>query len=58
VELGNCLDIVEVLNNDGTFDDAKKLLDDQGHSGMSFGLVCAMVSEFCDRGNEFVDYVK
>jgi len=57
MELGNCLDIVKVLNNDGTFDDAKRLLEDQGHSGMSFGLVCAMIREFCDKGNEFVEYV-
>jgi len=58
MELGNCLDIVETLNNNGTFEDAKKLLEDQNHSGMSFGLVCAMISEFCDRGTEFVEYVK
>ncbi|MCL1696347.1 hypothetical protein [Lysinibacillus sp. BPa_S21] len=57
MELGSCLDIVKVLNNDGSFDDAKKLLEDQGHSGMSFGLVCAMVREFSDKGNEFVEYV-
>ena len=58
MELGNCLDIVEVLKNNGTLDEAKNIIEHQGHSGMSFSLVCAMVKEFCDRGNEFVEYVR
>ncbi|CAM3632312.1 hypothetical protein [Mesobacillus zeae] len=58
MELGNCLDIVKILNNNGTLDEAKEVIENQGHSGMSFGLVCAMIKEFCDRGNEFVNYVK
>ena len=37
---------------------AKKEIENQNHSGMSFGLVCAMVKEFCSRGQEFVEYVK
>ncbi|EES49497.1 hypothetical protein NE172_01900 [Clostridium botulinum] len=58
MELGCCLDIVKILNNNGTLDEAKKKIESQGHSGMSFGLVCSMVKEFCDRGNEFVNYVR
>jgi hypothetical protein len=58
MELGCCLDIVEILNNDGTLNQAKEKIVSQGHSGMSFGLVCSMVREFCDRGSEFVKYVK
>jgi hypothetical protein len=58
MELGCCLDIVKILNNGGTLDEAKEEIMSQGHSGMSFGLVCSMVREFCDRGKEFVDYVK
>lgn len=58
MELGACLDIVNVLNNNGTLDEAKETIESQGHSGMSFGLVCAMVKEFSDRGNEFVEYVR
>lgn len=58
MELGCCLDIVKILNNNGTLDEAKKMIEDQNHSGMSFGLVCSMVKEFCDRGQEFVEYVK
>lgn len=58
MELGCCLDIVKILNNNGTLDEAKKEIEGQGHSGMSFGLVCLMVKEFSDRGAEFVNYVR
>ena len=61
MELGCCLDIVKILNilnNNGTLDEAKVMIESQSHSGMSFRLVCSMVREFCDRGNEFVEYVK
>ena len=35
-----------------------KIIDDQNHSGMSFGLVRAMVKAFCDRGEEFANFCK
>lgn len=58
MELGACLDIVSILNNNGTLDEAKEKIENQDHSGMSFGLVCAMVKEFSNRGHEFVGYVR
>ncbi len=58
MELGCCLDIVKILNDNGTLDEAKEKIESQDHSGMSYGLVCSMVMEFCDRGQEFVEYVK
>lgn len=58
MELGNCLDIVLELNNGCTLDEAKAIIESQGHSGISFGLVCSMVKSFCDRGDEFVNYVR
>jgi hypothetical protein len=58
MELGCCLDIAKILNNGGSLDEAKEKIESQGHSGMSFGLVCSMVKSFCDRGQEFIDYVK
>ena len=58
MELQMCLDIVIELNNNCTLEDAKAIIESQGHSGMSFGLVCAMVKSFCNRGGEFVKYVK
>lgn len=57
-ELGACLDIVEQLNNNCDFEQAKMTIEEQGHSGMSFGLVCSMIKEFCERGNEFVKYAR
>lgn len=58
MELKCCLDIVIELNNGCSLDDAKAIIESQGHSGMSFGLVCSMVKSFCDRGVEFVSYVR
>lgn len=58
MELGHSLDIIRILNNNGTLDEAKEKIESQGHSGMSFGLVCLMVKEFSQRGKEFAEYVK
>lgn len=58
MELGNCLEIVEQLNKGKDFKKVKPLIENQGHSGMSFGLVCSMVKSFCDRGAEFVSFVR
>jgi hypothetical protein len=57
-ELGACLDIVEQLNNNCELSEAKTTIEEQGHSGMSFGLVCSMIRELCDRGTEFVNYAR
>lgn len=57
-ELGYCLDIVKELNAGCELEAAKIIIEEQGHSGVSFGLVCSMVRSFCDRGYEFVDFVK
>jgi hypothetical protein len=58
MELECCLDIVKELNNGCTLESAKKIIEGQGHSGMSFSLVCLMVSHYCDRGVEFMGYVR
>lgn len=58
MELKCCLDIVIELNNGCSLDAAKDIIDNQGHSGMSYSLVCSMVRDLCDRGKEFVAYVK
>ena len=57
-ELGACLDIVEKLNSGCELDVAKAIIEEQGHSGMSWGLTCSMIESFCDRGNEFVGYAR
>ena len=58
MELKATLDIVKELNAGCELDVAKVIIERQGHSGMSFGLVCSMVKSFCDRGTEFVSYVR
>lgn len=58
MELGNCLEIVDQLNKGKKLEEVKPLIENQGHSGMSFGLVCSMVKSFCDRGTEFVSFVR
>lgn len=58
MELGNCLDIVKILNSNGSLEEAKAEIENQGHSGMSFGLVCSMVKEFSERGSEFIEFVR
>lgn len=57
-ELGACLEIAKALNAGCGLETAKIIIENQGHSGMSFNLVCSMVKSFCDRGSEFVTYVK
>jgi len=58
MELGATLEIVKELNAGCELEVAKGIIEEQRHSGMSFGLVCSMVKSFCDRGSEFVNFVK
>ena len=57
MELKCCLDIVEILNK-GTFEDAKKELETQKHTEMSFELICSMIKDFSPKGEEFIDYLR
>ena len=57
MELDNTLQIQEILMADyskESFEKAKICMEGQGHSGMSWSLVCAMIKEFCIHGEEFV----
>ncbi len=58
MELKATLDIVKELNSGCELETAKAIIEGQGHSGMSFGLVCSMVKSFCDRGAEFASYAR
>lgn len=55
-DLGWALEIINLLNNKKTFEDAKNKLLMQGHFGMSTRAVCTLIQEFCLRGNDFVEY--
>ena len=58
MELGCTLEIVKKLNEGCDIDEAKTIIEAQGHSGMSFGLVCSMVKSFCYRGELFMKHVR
>lgn len=55
MELNCTLEIIKMLNDNRPFDEISKSLDNQGHSGMSYGLMKSMIVKFHDRGKEFVD---
>ena len=57
MELQSMLDIAVLLNEE-KYDEAEKVFLDQGHSGMSAGLMFSMISEFCNNGEEFVKRVR
>jgi hypothetical protein len=57
LELGMCLDIIKELNSGCNLGKAKEIIEEQGHSGMSFSLVCSMIKLFSDRGDDFVSYI-
>lgn len=56
-ELKSTLEIVRFLKPRYDISIPKNIIEEQGHSGMSFGLVCAIIKAFSDRGEDFVDYV-
>ena len=58
MELKATLDIVKELNAGCELQTAKEIIEKQGHSGMSFSLVCSMVKSFCDRGAVFAIYAR
>ena len=58
MELKATLDIVKELNAGCELQTAKEIIEGQGHSGMSFRVVCSMVKSFCDRGAEFASYAR
>ncbi len=56
-ELNNALDIMECLNENGSLEDANKILSSMNHSGASYSLVMSIVANFCKRGPEFYEEI-
>lgn len=54
MELGQCLDIIKAVNED-SIAAGIEVMKNQGHSGMSWGLMKSMIYTFCDCGTEFVE---
>ncbi|EOU1989999.1 hypothetical protein BFS06_11470 [Clostridium perfringens] len=57
ISLSQCLDIIKLLNDGKSFKHIKRLVETQGHSAVSFGLLCSMLKQFSTKGNELVDYL-
>jgi hypothetical protein len=55
-ELGATLAIIKELNANKSFREVLEILESQGHSGLSFHLVCRMISTFCKRGSAFATF--
>lgn len=59
MELESALRLIEMLDiNHCALEEASEEFSNQGHSGMSAGLMFAMMKEFCNRGQEFIDYIE
>jgi len=58
MELKASIDIIKELNNGCSIEQAESIIESQGHSGMSYGLVRSMVKQLCKRGEEFVAYTR
>lgn len=54
MELGQCLDIIKIVKDD-SIAAGIKVMKNQGHSGMSWGLMKSMIYTFCDCGKEFIE---
>ena len=53
MELGQCLDIIKTVKDD-SIAAGIEVMKNQGHSGMSWGLMKSMIYTFCDYGDEFI----
>ena len=56
MELRDSLAIISKLNGGCSVQEAKLIIDNQDHSGMSYSLVRLLVKSFCDRGEDFYTY--
>ena len=53
IELNWCLEIIETVKSEG-ITKGIEIMKNQGHSGMSWGLMKSMIKTFCDEGEEFI----
>ena len=54
-DLASAIEIMKALNGGASIKEAKKIIDNQDHSGMSYGVVRLIVKQFSPRGQEFWD---
>lgn len=58
MELDCVLELIKLEKENASFDEIKKALDNQGHSGMSYSLVRVMYRELSDKGKEYFNWSK
>ena len=56
LDLNAAIEIMEMLENGATLDEAKEVLDGQDHSGASYGMVRNIIFSFSKQGPEFFEY--
>ena len=54
-DLTSAIEIMKALDGGASIENAKNIIDNQGHSGMSYGVVRLVVKQFSPRGQEFWD---
>lgn len=54
-ELDCCLEIIKALNENKSFVECKKIFSNQGHSGMSAGLMKSMLKSFHKDGEKLIE---
>ena len=54
-DLASAIEIMNALDGGASIGNAKNIIDNQGHSGMSYGAVRLVVKQFSPRGQEFWD---
>lgn len=57
-DLASAIEIMKALDSNVSIKEAQKIIDRQGHSGMSYGIVRLVVKQFSPRGQEFFDATK
>ena len=54
-DLASAIEIMKALDGGASIETAKNIIDNQGHSGMSYCVVRLVVKQFGQRGQEFWD---
>ena len=54
-DLASAIEIMKALDGGASIGNAKNIIDNQGHSGMSYSVVRLVVKQFNPRGQEFWD---
>lgn len=54
-DIASAIEIMKALDGGDSIGNVKNIIDNQGHSGMSYGVVRLIVKQFSPRGQEFWD---